>query len=82
MRINQIIFMGIALIVLGLLSAPLGISLAWLRSLDLRRGSAVYHRHSTANRPTLENTEPPAAIRLRHGRSRRNKPFPRVRRMP
>jgi hypothetical protein len=82
MRINQIILIGIALIFLGLLSAPLGLSLAWLRSFDPRRGSAVYHRRSTANRPTVEDTEPGTAIRLRHRQSPGNKPVPRVRRMP
>jgi len=82
MRINQIILIGIALIVLGLLSAPLGISLAWLRFLDPRRAGAVYHRRSTPDRPSSEDAERPAAIRLRHARSRRNKPLPRARRTP
>jgi hypothetical protein len=82
MRINQIMLIGIALIVLGLVSAPLGLSLVWLRSLGRRRGGAVYPRHSTPNRPTPDDAEPRTAIRLRHARSRRNKPLPRVKRMP
>jgi len=63
MRINQIMLIGIALIVLGLVSAPLGLSLVWLRSLGLRRGGAVYPRRSTPNRPTPDDAEPRAAIR-------------------
>jgi hypothetical protein len=82
MHINQIMLIGVALIVLGLVSAPLGLSLVWLRSLGLRRGDADDHRRSTPNRPTPEDAEPRAVIRLRHAGSRRNKPLPRVRRMP
>jgi len=82
MRINQIMLIGVALIVLGLVSAPLGLSLVWLRSLGLRWGDADDHRRSTPNRPTPEDAEPRAVIRLRHAGSRRNKPLPRVRRMP
>jgi len=81
MRINQIMLIAVALLVLGLVSAPLGLSLVWLRFLGLRRGGAVYHRHSTPNRSTPEDAEPRAVIRLQHGRSHRNKPLPRVKRM-
>lgn len=82
MRLNQILLIAVVLIVLGLASAPLGLSLGWLRSLGLRRGGAVYHRRSTPNRSTLDDAEPRAAIRLRHARSRRHKSLPRVKRMP
>ena len=82
MRINQIMLVGGALISLALLSAPLGLSLAWLRSLGPRWVSDIYRRRSAPNWPAPKAAKPGAPIRLRHLGSRRAKPLPRGRRMP